>query len=1012
MEYSKELLNYFRICHVAFNLVPVGLRQIFKQEWDFLYKTTPLGEWIDTPQNGRDFCNNESRRSCTKNARYLATIHDGDTSEWDCSCLFFAILYSDSIGTTLSPAISAAIDDIRQVRNDIAHINEGKLTDVEFQTYAARLSNDFLALGLPINEIEDVKNQTSFPTEEVENLKKEVRDLKNELDKTKRDLQNAQAELQSSKDENKALTQEINSKLETFCFLASKPPHEVMRRTSDMERLAKKMQELLGGADRVVSTIYLSGNPGCGKSQLARQLGLEFFSQRSHNTDEMTFLATVNAENIETLTDSYITLGKHLGITEYSLTRLETSKREKPEETIECLHGLMLPQVRKYSTWLIVADNVVDLKSVRSFLPQTGSEEWGHGQVLITTQDSSVIPPEGAPHTYHESFSKGMQKEDAVVLLEKVSQVYDREQAKIVAKVLDYQPLALAAAAYYVQTVVQNGSPDYNWSKYLEGLTGGQREATENVLVSESSAYSRTTTKAVEMALQRAVETDEVLRHTFSFFALCACEVVPLDTVVKFVKARVTGQPEELIKGKILRSCMILVSALEKEEKRPYLGLHNIVHKVVKLGAICKQKPSEKYHNMAEAVKVYKSTLEAEDRNYALLKKLTLHCRSLLEHMTSLSSSPKTLFVNTLTPFITVNEVLQWLLSFGRACKSLSDFFFAKHVVDLACSLLDNISDTDEEALMKLRTSIYTLSGCIYDSIGKYSEAEDFHEKSLMISTRIYGEEDVHVADSCVNLGNVHFHTGKKRLVKDLYEKSIAIYKKTFGEDSLDVADSYVCLGNVYCSIGEFRQAKEIYEKALEIQERICVGEDTRVTSSYVNLGIVYYRIGDYKQAKEFLERALTIDKNICGENSAEVARDYVNLGNVYSSSRESKKAKELYEKALVIYQNTLGEWNNVVATTYANLGHEYWRTGEYTKAKQIFTKVREIRKEIFSEDNALVTETNNRVCELNDLDTERRQSMQNIRQSEVTEDLENRVIEEVQATEKATDKCCNCVLV
>lgn len=131
----------------------------------------------------------------------------------------------------------------------------------------------------------------------------------------------------------------------------------------------------------------------------------------------------------------------------------------------------------------------------------------------------------------------------------------------------------------------------------------------------------------------------------------------------------------------------------------------------------------------------------------------------------------------------------------------------------------------------------------------------------------------------------------------------------------------------------------------------------------------------------------------------------------MYSSSGESKKAKELYEKALAIYQNTLGEWNNAVANTYANLGYMYWRTGEYTKAKQLFTKVLEIRKEIFSEDDARITETNNRICELNDLVTERRQSMQNIWQSEVTEDLENRVIEEVQATEKA-DKCCNCVLV
>ena len=38
-----------------------------------------------------------------------------------------------------------------------------------------------------------------------------------------------------------------------------------------------KMQELDAGSNGAVSTIYLSGNPGCGKTQIARQIGEEFF---------------------------------------------------------------------------------------------------------------------------------------------------------------------------------------------------------------------------------------------------------------------------------------------------------------------------------------------------------------------------------------------------------------------------------------------------------------------------------------------------------------------------------------------------------------------------------------------------------------------------------------------------------------------------------------------------------------------------------------------------------------
>ena len=164
MEYSQEQLNYFRLCYIAFDLVPVGLRQIFKNEWDFLYKGTLIGEWKDTAQNDHDFYNKESKASHKKNSRCLATIQNGNTAEWDCTCLFFATLYSDSIGTTLNPAVRKEIDDIRQVRNEIAHITEAKLTDTDFQTFVDRVLNSFTSLGLAITEIQEIKNQTTFPT--------------------------------------------------------------------------------------------------------------------------------------------------------------------------------------------------------------------------------------------------------------------------------------------------------------------------------------------------------------------------------------------------------------------------------------------------------------------------------------------------------------------------------------------------------------------------------------------------------------------------------------------------------------------------------------------------------------------------------------------------------------------------------------------------------------------------------------------------------------------------------
>ena len=140
---------------------------------------------------------------------------------------------------------------------------------------------------------------------------------------------------------------------------------------------------------------------------------------------------------------------------------------------------------------------------------------------------------------------------------------------------------------------------------------------------------------AVEMAIQRAVETDEVLLHTYSFLSLCVNDDLPLKTVLKFVKAQVKGHPEVLMKAKIVRSSLSLVHS-EEAGKPTYLRLYKVVHDALKRGEIANLKSCrESDHTMAEAVKIFNSQLKENDENCAFCKKLRPHCESLLKQMTS-----------------------------------------------------------------------------------------------------------------------------------------------------------------------------------------------------------------------------------------------------------------------------------------------------------------------------------------------------------------------------------------
>ena len=506
MKYTSQQLNYFRACYIAFDLIPEGLRTVFKQEWDFLYKATAFGEWKDTPKNGLDFCNGETRRTQRRNARVLATIQEGNTAEWNTVCLFFAILYSDTIGRTLSPAVRKEVDDLRQCRNDLAHTLEAELTDADFQNFVGRVLTAFTSLGLPVNKINDIKNQADSPTVDLNALQVQVDNLNADLQTKEQEAYNLTSELQTKKKEVETLTHEINSKVESFCILTFKPPHPIIRRVNDVTRIMKKLDELQNDSKGAISTVYLSGSPGCGKSQIARQVGQEIFDKRWREGEDLTFVATLNADTLDSLAESYCSLARHFGITDNALANLEASRN--PPEKLEFLKTLIFSKTKQFSNWLIIVDNVVDLSSVQGVLPPSGMKELGHGQVLITTQDISSIPV-NAPLTYHESLSKGMHPDDAVDLLRQVSQIQNQEQAEKVAEVVDYQPLPLAAAAFYVRSARDNDSPNYSWGNYLNdlrrhelNLIGAYPDSQTSLVPSEIKARGRKAMLAYENALK------------------------------------------------------------------------------------------------------------------------------------------------------------------------------------------------------------------------------------------------------------------------------------------------------------------------------------------------------------------------------------------------------------------------------------------------------------------------------------------------------------------------------
>ena len=872
--------------------------------------------------------------------------------------LFYAILYSDCIHS-LNPVVQSNVDDLRKFRNEeFAHMAQGHLTDAEFQNAISKVDVAFQALGLSTVKIQEIKSQTSVPTEEIRDVLKKVNDLKQEV---------------------QILEDLLNKDVSSFCILPPKPPHNVAPRNSEVADITEQLRELKKANENSLSYLYISGNPGSGKSQLAGLVAKQFFDEVKENLSATSFVMTVNAESPKTLLESYVSFARHLKCPEYAITNTHNSNDLNTDEKITNLKTLISTKVDSYTSWLLVVDNVTCISNVHAHLPEPGSKQWSKGQLLITTQDIASIP-QTSSFLQHISVSSGMEPRDASCLLSMLSGFTDSEMEKEVAQALDHQPLALASAATYVKQVRKNKlTLNFGWNDYLNKLENGQRGATETIHAQANPSYKKSMTKAITLAVEEVMASDKVIYHTFTLLSLCAAQPLSLEIVINYIlNIDEKIEDKEAISMRIQR-CSLLLS--EEEVSSVCIRVHQVVHEAIH--TVMKDLPEiQRIQAVNGAIKSFSQfikdelTTDCDKLDYPFTKKhIVCHLKPLIIKIEGLFSEEG--LIEVIQSDTSSKSYAKDLEKLGRICADDSEFYVAKKYYNLALETIlfsEACSDSDVAQLcvsignlnsdlsdlhqakenyefalsIFLKKSgpghvdvatVYNNLGTVHNELGDLEQAKEYHDRALAIRLKKLGPDHVDVAKTYNNLGSVHSDLGDLEQAKEYYDCALAIRLKKLGPDNVDVARTYNNLGSVRSDLGDLEQAKEYYDRALAIRLKKLGPDHVDVATVYNNLGTVHNDLGDLEQAKEYHDRALAIRLKKLGPYHVDVARTYNNLGSVHSDLGDLEQAKAYYDRALAITLKTPSPDLVDVARTYNNLGSVHSNLGDLEQAKEYYDR-------------------------------------------------------------------------
>ena len=233
---------------------------------------------------------------------------------------------------------------------------------------------------------------------------------------------------------------------------------------------------------------------------------------------------------------------------------------------------------------------------------------------------------------------------------------------------------------------------------------------------------------------------------------------------------------------------------------------------------------------------------------------------------------------------------------------------------------------TDKEIDRQTRRISNGIIGTVFQSLGQYQKAKEFHEKALAIAIDIGDRQGEGISNG--NIGTVLQSLGQHQKTKEYCEKALAIAIE-IGDRRGEVT-GYGNLGAVFNSLGQHQKAIEFHERALAIA--VDIGDRQAEGISNGNLGTSFQYLGRYQKANEYYEKALAIAYEI-GDREGEGIR-YGNLGAVFNFLGECQKSKEYFEKALDIaieigYRKGEGWMYSRLGSVYFELRRN-WQSKEY----------------------------------------------------------------------------------
>jgi len=741
-----------------------------------------------------------------------------------------------------------------------------------------------------------------------------------------------------------------------------------------------------------IKTQAVSGLGGIGKTQIAIE-----FVYRYHS--EYKFIFWLRGDTREKMLSDIAALTPMLNLNEQ-------------RHLIEAVRAWL----RKNTKWLLIIDNIEDLRLIQTLLPSTG-----RGHILLTTRTQTT-----GNIAQCIDLGKMALEESTLFLLRRTKIVAqdatlqdvstaDRQKAQAIAEVLDGLPLALDQAGAYIEETGCNLS---NYLCRYQTVRMKLLDMRGSFDFDHPASVTATFSSSFEKIGKISPAAVELLRCS----AFLHPEAIPEELIIKG-NAELGPALQPLATDPILLDEVLGLlrkfSLVHRNSDTNTLSVHRLVQ------AVLQESMNEETQRLwvERIVRAINQTLpNASD--YFMWKRCqqymphVQHCVALIEKWKIVSREAARLleqaaiylqvqaqFTQASALFERASNIRTLVAEAGPAATATSLMYYFWHYyyqgqytlaeppLWKALGLLQKIVDTDQQSLAVCLGAVAHLS---YQQ-GKYSRAEEYFLQALTIYEKHVGLQHPSVVCIFSGLGNValvlaNYDRAEKFFcdalniwqqmpgpqhplmctsLNGLAQLSIARaqyaqaelylqHERTHLQQTLQpvhpaLASNLNDWARLYIAQGKSNQAEPFLRESQTILGQADSLEHPIAGRTFDTLGRLSYVHSDYQTAVLFFQKAHHICEQALGPGHPDVLTTTNNLADAYRKLDKQDLAEELYNDVLAMRTQILGAEHPAVAQTLHSMARLSYDQGQYASAEDMYRKALEIREKVLGPEHPSV---------------------------------------------------------